>query len=80
MDESRPFQVELDLTGTRTGDAVAIVVRGAVGLESDPGEFSAIPIASDRDWGSGAGSCPLRSKIRARTRMRTPTTGGRGGT
>ena len=44
LDESRPFRVDLDLSGTRTGDVVAITVRGAVGMEDDPGEFSSLPI------------------------------------
>ncbi len=44
LDESKPFRVELDLSGTNRGDVIAIVVRGGVGLEEDPGEFSAIPI------------------------------------
>lgn len=44
LETSEPFLVELDLTRTRPGGTVAIVVRGGVGLEDDPGEFSAIPI------------------------------------
>ena len=44
LDESRPFRVELDLSRTHTGDVLAITVRGGVGVEDDPGEFSAIPI------------------------------------
>jgi hypothetical protein len=41
---SEPFSVELDLSDTDPGDVMAIVVRGGVGLENDPGEFSAIPV------------------------------------
>lgn len=39
-----PFQVALDLTGVQPGDTVMLLVRGGVGLETDPGEFGAIPI------------------------------------
>lgn len=39
-----PFQVTLDLTGAKTGDTVVLLVRGGVGLETDPGEFGAIAI------------------------------------
>lgn len=39
-----PFQVTLDLSGVRPGDTVMLLVRGGVGLETDPGEFGAIPI------------------------------------
>jgi hypothetical protein len=44
LEESTPFRVVLDLRDTKEGDVIAIVVRGGVGLEDDPGEFSAIPI------------------------------------
>jgi copper homeostasis protein CutC len=44
LEESEPFRVELDLSDTNHGEVIAIVVRGGVGLENDPGEFSAIPI------------------------------------
>ena len=44
LDRSEPFRVELDLRNTQEGDVIAIVVRGGVGLEDDPGEFSALPI------------------------------------
>ncbi|MEN9801970.1 MAG: hypothetical protein RLZ37_1095 [Actinomycetota bacterium] len=39
-----PFQVTLDLTGVQPGDTVMLLIRGGVGLETDPGEFGAIPI------------------------------------
>jgi hypothetical protein len=39
-----PFQVTLDLSGVQPGDTVMLLVRGGVGLETDPGEFGAIPI------------------------------------
>lgn len=44
LQRSEPYEVVLDLSDTEPGDVVAIVVRGGVGLEDDPGEFSAIPI------------------------------------
>jgi hypothetical protein len=39
-----PFSVELDLSGASPGEVVAILVRGGVGLETDPGEFGAIAV------------------------------------
>ncbi len=39
-----PYSVTLDLTGLEPGDTVLLLVRGGVGLETDPGEFSAIPV------------------------------------
>jgi hypothetical protein len=39
-----PFSVEVDLSGASPGDVVAILVRGGVGLETDPGEFGAIAV------------------------------------
>lgn len=42
-----PFQVTLDLSGARPGDTVVLLVRGGVGLETDPGEFGAITILID---------------------------------
>lgn len=44
LETPEPFTVELDLSDANPGDVIAIVVRGGVGLEDDPGEFSAIPI------------------------------------
>lgn len=44
LETPEPFSVELDLGGTEPGDVIAIVVRGGVGLDDDPGEFSAIAI------------------------------------
>jgi hypothetical protein len=44
LEESEPFRVELDLSDANYGEVITIVVRGGVGLEDDPGEFSAIPI------------------------------------
>lgn len=39
-----PFEVELDLAAAAPGQTVVVVARGGVGLEDDPGEFSAIPL------------------------------------
>lgn len=39
-----PFSVTLDLTGAAPGDVVTLLVKGGVGLETDPGEFGAIPV------------------------------------
>lgn len=39
-----PFQVTLDLSGAQPGDTVMLLVRGGVGLETDPGEFGVIAI------------------------------------
>jgi hypothetical protein len=36
-----PFNVTLDLSAAHPGDTVVILIRGGVGLENDPGEFSA---------------------------------------
>jgi hypothetical protein len=41
---SEPYSVELDLASAPIGSTVMIVVKGGVGLETDPGEFSAIPV------------------------------------
>ena len=43
-ESSEPYSVELDLASAPTGSTVMIVVKGGVGLETDPGEFSAIPV------------------------------------
>lgn len=39
-----PFTVSLDLSGASPGDVVTLLVRGGTGLETDPGEFGAIPV------------------------------------
>lgn len=44
METPEPFAVELDLSSTSPGDVVTLLVRGGVGLETDPGEFAAIPV------------------------------------
>ena len=44
MEEAGPFSVQLDLSSVAPGTVVMLMVRGGVGLETDPGEFSAIPV------------------------------------
>jgi len=44
METPEPISVTLDLSGASSGDVVTIVVRGGVGLETDPGEVGAIPV------------------------------------
>jgi len=44
FDEALPYSVDVDLSAAQSGDVVVILVRGGVGLETDPGEFSAIPV------------------------------------
>ena len=43
-EDSEPFSVDLDLRSAKHGTMLMIVVKGGVGLETDPGEFSAIPV------------------------------------
>ncbi len=42
--EALPYSVSLDLTAASPGDVVALLVRGGAGLETDPGDFGAIPV------------------------------------
>lgn len=39
-----PYSVSLDLSGAANGDVVVLLVRGGTGLETDPGDFGAIPV------------------------------------
>ncbi len=39
-----PYHVTLDLSKAKTGDVVMLMVRGGAGLETDPGDFGAIPV------------------------------------
>lgn len=39
-----PYSVTLDFSGQDSGTTMLVLVRGGVGLETDPGEFSAIPL------------------------------------
>lgn len=45
--EPEPYSVTVDLSGAGSGRTVLLLVRGGVGLDTDPGEFSAIPIIMD---------------------------------
>ena len=36
--------MSLDLSGASPGEVVTLLVRGGVGLETDPGDFGAIPV------------------------------------
>lgn len=44
METPEPYSVTLDLSGAAPGSTVMLVVRGGVGLETDPGEVGAIPV------------------------------------
>ena len=44
MADPEPFTVTLDLSSATPGSTVVLLVRGGTGLETDPGEFSAIPV------------------------------------
>lgn len=44
METAEPYSVSLDLSAAPRGAMVMLLVRGGVGLETDPGEFGAIPI------------------------------------
>ncbi|MFM7870325.1 MAG: hypothetical protein ACKPBG_01415, partial [Actinomycetota bacterium] len=39
-----PFGVTLDLSDADPGDTILIIVRGGVGMETDPGQFGAIAV------------------------------------
>lgn len=44
LDLAEPYAAQLDLSGAPPGSVVVIMARGGVGLETDPGEFAALPI------------------------------------
>jgi len=44
LEDPEPFTETLDLSGATSGDTVLLLVRGGTGLESDPGDFGAIPV------------------------------------
>ena len=44
MATPKRFTVDLDLSGAQSGQTVVLLVRGGVGLETDPGEVGAIPV------------------------------------
>lgn len=39
-----PYTTTLDLSDATPGEVVVLLVQGGVGLESDPGDFSALPV------------------------------------
>ena len=39
-----PYHVTVDLWKAKSGDVVMLMVRGGTGLETDPGDFGAIPV------------------------------------
>lgn len=39
-----PYSVTVDLSGASAGDIVVLLVRGGTGLETDPGDFAAVPV------------------------------------
>jgi hypothetical protein len=44
FDGPRPWRASVDLSGAAPGEIVTLLVRGGAGLETDPGEFGAIPV------------------------------------
>jgi hypothetical protein len=44
LGELLPYSVDLDLSDAAVGDVVVLLVHGGTGLETDPGDLSAIPI------------------------------------
>lgn len=47
MEETEPYTVTLDVSDAQSGSTVIVIVRGGVGLETDTGEFTAIPVVID---------------------------------
>lgn len=44
LETPEPYSVSLDLSGAAAGDIVTLLVRGGTGLETDPGDFAALPV------------------------------------
>ena len=44
MADAEPYRATVDLTPATAGDLVTLLVRGDTGLETDPGDFSAVPV------------------------------------
>lgn len=44
LGEALPYTVSLDLSAATQGDVVVLLIRGGTGLETDPGDFGAIPV------------------------------------
>lgn len=44
LDQVAPYEVTLDLSGAAPGDTVVVMVRGGAGLETDPGDVTALAV------------------------------------
>ena len=44
LESPEPFTVNLDLSAAAPGEVVTLLVSGGAGLETDPGNFTAIPV------------------------------------
>lgn len=44
MESAEPFTVQVDLSAAVPGEIIMLLVRGGVGLETDPGDFGALPV------------------------------------
>ena len=44
LGEALPYTVTLDLTTASPGQLIVLLVRGGTGLETDPGDFAAVPV------------------------------------
>ena len=44
LETPEPFTADLDLSQAPAGSTVALLVQGGTGLETDPGDFGAIPV------------------------------------
>jgi len=44
LGEALPYAVSLDLSAAAPGDVVVLLIRGGTGLETDPGDFAAVPV------------------------------------
>ncbi len=42
--EALPYTMTLDLSAAAPGDVVMLLIRGGTGLETDPGDFGAVPV------------------------------------
>lgn len=47
MEETEPYTATLDVSDAPSGSTIIILARGGVGLETDTGEFTAIPVLID---------------------------------
>ncbi len=44
LGQTLPYSVTLDVSKASKGDVVVLLVQGGVGLETDPGDFGAVPV------------------------------------